>query len=255
MQSFYNFSMKKILLQTEINYYRKRVKSLPKVMFSKWKIRNKMVDMVSVNSNRKRTNTYRVKSKRGQELVKLKEERDKCQEILAKLEAEWLKRYNCPCGTLNIHEYGDTDNRRWFESLKERQNGIEFQSPVFYKEKPYRSKLESDFARIMDDYGIPFKYEPAIILFDGKKKCPDFIIYLPWLDLVILIEIFGKCGDVGYVKKNVGKHLDYIFSGWLPGHNMLCFYYNDNTPYIPEMIMEEIETVALRHHLTNRGAA
>lgn len=224
-------------------------------MFSKWKIRNKMVDMVSVNSNRKRTNTYRVKSKRGQELVKLKEERDKCQEILAKLEAEWLKRYNCPCGTLNIHEYGDTDNRRWFESLKERQNGIEFQSPVFYKEKPYRSKLESDFARIMDDYGIPFKYEPAIIMFDGKKKCPDFIIYLPWLDLVILIEIFGKCGDVGYVKKNVGKHLDYIFSGWLPGHNMLCFYYNDNTPYIPEMIMEEIETVSLRHYLTNRGAA
>ena len=86
-----------------------------------------------------------------------------------------------------------------------------------------------------------------------KKKCPDFIIYLPWLDLIILVEIFGKCSDVGYVKNNVGKHLDYIFSGWIPGHNMLCFYYNDKTPYIPEMIMEEIETVALRRYLTIQG--
>ena len=247
--------MRSILLQTNISYYRKRIESLPTVTFSKWRKRDETIEVVSLFVNGKRTNTYRVTSKRGQKLVKLKEEKEACQEVLAKLEAEWLKRYNCPCGTLNIHEYGDTDNRRWFDSLKECQNNMEFKSPVFYKEEPYRSKLESDFARIMDDYGIPFKYEPAIIMFDGKKKCPDFIIYLPWLDLVILIEIFGKCSDVGYVKNNVGKHLDYIFSGWIPGHNMLCFYYNDQTPYIPEMIMEEIETVALRRYLSIPGTA
>lgn len=255
MLSSYNFSMRELTQQIHIVYYRSRVEALPNVSFSKWKIRSKMEDVVSVYSNGRRTNTYRVSSKRGQELLNLKEEKENCIKILSKLESEWLARYNCPCETIKIDHYGDTENKRFFDSLKERQNSMEFKSGISYRGLPYRSKLESDFARIMDDYGIPYKYEPEILLFDGERKCPDFIIYLPWLDLLILIEIFGKCDDVGYLKRNNGKHLAYIFSGWLPGHNMLSFYYGDKTSYIPEMIMEEIENVALRHYLTIKGVA
>ena len=40
-----------------------------------------------------------------------------------------------------------------------------------------------------------------------------------------------------------------MMSDWMPGINMLSYYYYSNSPYIPEMVMEEIETVELRNYL------
>ena len=255
IHQIYTVPMREMLEQIHLNYIKERYNSFPDMRLYTWKVRKGHARVINVYSGKRRVESHRTDTKRGQELLRLKDEKERCAQILSKLESEWLARYNCPCETVKITHYGNTENKRFFDSLKERQNSMEFKSDIRYRGLPYRSKLESDFARIMDDYGIPYKYEPEILLFDGERKCPDFIIYLPWLDLVILIEIFGRCDDVNYVKKNNGKHLAYIFSGWLPGHNMLSFYYDDKTPYIPEMIMEEIETLALRHYLTITGAA
>lgn len=241
--------MRRKIRQMHISYYREKVDSYPDIRPAIWKVSNRHVGIVSVFSGRNRIESHRVNTKRGQKLLRLKDEKERCSQILFRLESEWIEKYGSPCEKIYICRYGNTANRQLFDSYTERQNTYEFNTSVFYGGRQYRSKLEADFARTMDDYGIPYKYEPEILLFNGERKYPDFIIYLPWLDLLILIEIFGRCDDVNYVKKNNGKHLAYIFSGWLPGHNMISFYYNDKTPYVPEMIMEEIETVALRHYL------
>ncbi len=144
---------------------------------------------------------------------------------------------------MKIKHYKDTDNRRRFDELEERRLSYQTETSVFYKGREYRSKLEADFASIMDEYGILYKYEPAIMVDGNAFLFPDFVIYLPWLDLLVLVEIFGKCSDEQYLYDNRLKIYKYMNAGWTPGHDMLMFFYTDRTPYIREMIMEELSLI------------
>lgn len=116
-----------------------------------------------------------------------------------RLESEWVEDYGQPCESIPVRRYKDTYNSRLFESLEVGKNPFKKQNKVEYGGVVFRSKLEADFAKTMDDYGIPYKYEPEIVVYTGKHRYPDFIIYLPWLDLLILVEIFGKCEDPDYI--------------------------------------------------------
>lgn len=64
---------------------------------------------------------------------------------------------------------------------------------------PYRSRGEETIARFLDQYGLPFEYEPDIYLKQGQKRYiwhPDF--YLPRQHTII--EYFGVNGDPDYDK-------------------------------------------------------
>ena len=239
--------MRKKYQQLRITYCREKLKRLPDIRCGHWKTVRGETDNIWIVSNGKRSECHLINSKRGQELLRLKEEADNTKRILSKLESEWSKTYNAPCESIKIRMFGNTRNKRLFDSYQERVNPMPFDSPVKYKNELYRSKLEADFARIMDDYGIPYKYEPGIATSAATTRYPDFIIYLPWSDLIILVEINGKCEDGDYLDRTFTKMKEYLLMGWMPGINMLSFYYNDKTPYVPERIMEEIENIELRN--------
>ena len=242
--------MRKIIQQLHISYFRDMVKSCPMVRVGEKTVNGKRVSMVWKIENGVRVGSYRFDSRKGKDLLRLKLERDNYVSILTRLEGEWLRRYDSPCGSLKLRHYGQTPNRMLFENLVERTNSHKFKTPVFYNGEPYRSKLEADFARLMDDYGILYKYEPEILVVGKRKKCPDFMIYLPWIDLLILVEICGSCNNTDYLEYMRDKNHEYLLSGWRPGSNMILFYYDDKMLYIPEMVMEEIETVELRKFMS-----
>ena len=169
-----------------------------------------------------------------------------------RLESEWIEEYGQPCESIPLRKVGQTHNKKLFESLEVGKNPYEKVNKTEYNGTVYRSKLEADFAKMMDDYGIPYKYEPEITVYNGRHRYPDFIIYLPWLDLLILVEIYGKSNDPDYIVTIRDRQYDYMMSGWKQGINMLSYYYYDNDPYLPEMIMEEIETLVMRDSLMMR---
>ena len=239
--------MRKKIKQLHISYFRDMVNSCPDIRPGSRRTGGAVVSVVALFENNKRVEVHQTNTDRGKELVLINKKCEEYKRILITLEAEWVGLYGEPCEKMKIRHFGNTQNRMLFDSLKERGNSYKFsENSVLYHGKQYRSKLEADFAKIMDEYGILYKYEPGVELFGNITKYPDFVIYLPWLDLLIMVEIFGRCEDPGYLEDNKDKFHDYLLSGWIPGYNMLSFFYDDRTPYIREMIMEEIETVELR---------
>ena len=238
--------MRKKVEQLKISYFRDLVDSCPIYKIGTWKTPEGPKTYIWRNLNGSKADCHRVTSKRGQELLKLMQERNNNIRILNLLESEWTAKYRAPCTSLKIKRYGYTENRRWFDELGQQQNTYKSSTPIYYKGVEFKSKLEEDFAKLMDEYGILYKYEPRIWVGDNTSKNPDFVIYLPWIDLIIMVEIFGKCGDKEYLYDNRNKVYEYMAAGWTPGFDMLCFAYNEKTPYIRDIIMEEIKTIEQR---------
>ena len=70
-------------------------------------------------------------------------------------------------------------------------------NPAYGHPRPYKSKGEVTIARLLNNYHIPFRYEPDLFLEDGPKRViyhPDF--YLP--DYHTIIEYFGLKGQADY---------------------------------------------------------
>ncbi|MBP5654403.1 MAG: hypothetical protein J6X33_02700 [Clostridiales bacterium] len=238
--------MKKNVEQLKISYFRYMIDSCSDIRFGY----RKKLRVVRRYEDKKRVEERRIHTKRGKELIALRDECEYYMQVLKKLESEWINKYGTPCESVKVKPFKRTLNRRRFDSFKERCNTYESNTSTFYNGKKYKSKLESDFAKLMDEYGIPYKYEPEITYAGTETMDPDFIIYLPWLDLLILVEIFGACADVKYLKRNRLKLHYYMLEEWIPGWNMLALYYTDKTPYIREMVIEEIENIEIRKYLS-----
>lgn len=241
--------MRSYFKQSYISYLRDKIKSYPDVRCGYWGSQAGGKKFVWIRSNGKRYETHCVDSKKGKDLIAVKKESDDCKRILLKLESEWIEDYGQPCDSIPLRKVGQTHNKRLFESLEVGKNPYKKNNKIEYNGTVYRSNLESDFAKLMDSYGIPFKYEPEIKVYTRRNRYPDFIIYLPWLDLLILVEIYGKSNDPEYIVTIRDRQYDYMMSGWMQGINMMSYYYYDKAPYLPEMIMEEIETVVMRNFL------
>ena len=195
-----------------------------------------------------------VNTSRGREMTMLMNEREKCEQILKRLESVFIAEYGYLCESVELPDYGNSPNRRMFDSLVTGRNPYKKENKVRYNNCFYRSKLEADFARIMDEHGVPFKYEPEITVYNGRHRYPDFVLYLPWLDIIILVEIYGKCDDPDYLVSVRDRQYEYMMSGWKPGINMLSYYYYDKLPYLPEMVMEDILNVEERNYMMTHSA-
>ena len=247
--------MKRLIRQIHISYFRDKVYSYPDIRTGIWNTRYGEKTHVWAVKNGKRIESHLAGSRKGNKLLQVRMEHDEDKSILLKLEAEWIAQYGTPCESVRINHYEDTPNRRLFDSLVCGRNPYSSKYTLKHKNILFNSNLEVQFAKIMDAYGIPYKYEPEIRVFDGKCRYPDFVIYLPWLDVIILVEIFGLCDKDSYVGSIRDRFYDYMMSGWKPGRSMLSLFHYDNEIVLPEMIMEEIETVALRNLKLMKKAA
>jgi len=238
-----------------ISFLRQRVAAAPDIRCGIHKHRNKRRELIWIIKDGTRVDRHFSNTKEGRRLHDIKQRKEDDIRILTLLEKQWFKDYNDTCESVFVPDYGQTPDKIFFDSLGERCNNYrpsedqKSPPPTYYKGKPFKSKLEADFARLMDDYGIPYKYEPRISTVGRKTRCPDFVLYLPWLDLLILVEIYGACSKKEYLPTVRDRQHEYLSCNWIPGVNMLALYYTDETAYIPEMVIEEIETIEVRRLL------
>ena len=238
-----------------ISYYRHKVDSYADIRSGTWESQSGNKSFVWTVVDGKREETHRSHTRRGQELVNLLTRCEQDKQVLSKLEAEWNSRYRTPYEPLELEPYDNTYNRRLFDSLICGRNPYNKDYKLSYKDILFNSNLELQFAKLMDDYGIPYKYEPEIAVIEGRYRYPDFVIYLPWVDMIILIEIYGLSEKTNYIATIRDRTYDYMMSGWIPGRNMLSLYHYGDEIILPEMIMEEIETVIMRNLLLRQKAA
>ena len=87
-----------------------------------------------------------------------------------------------------------------------------------------RSKSEKIIADKLYAEGIPYVYEPEIVLYDGERVYPDFATLNVRTRKEYLFGHFGKMDETPYCKKNIRKIEDYALSGYLLGDGLLATF-------------------------------
>ncbi|WP_143754310.1 hypothetical protein [Butyrivibrio proteoclasticus] len=93
-----------------------------------------------------------------------------------------------------------------------------------------RSKSEAFIADTLYEFGIPYRYEYPVKMFNGEIKYPDFTILKVKTREIIYFEHFGKMGDEGYRIDTMEKMDLYRASGIYPGKNLIFTYETENNP-------------------------
>lgn len=87
-----------------------------------------------------------------------------------------------------------------------------------------RSKSEKIIADKLYFEGIPYVYEPEVILDDGERVYPDFAALNVRTRKEYFFEHFGRMDELGYCKKNIRKIEEYALSGYTLGDGLLATF-------------------------------
>lgn len=94
-----------------------------------------------------------------------------------------------------------------------------------------RTKSEASIANMYYEMGIPYRYECALKLADGKTKFPDFTILDTRKRKIIYHEHLGMLDDDDYRKKNLKKLSDYRKNGIYTGKNLILTFEGVGSPF------------------------
>ncbi len=91
--------------------------------------------------------------------------------------------------------------------LEDSSCSYEKTSQYYYKGRNYRSRAERQFALILDEFGLEFKYDVKVT-FHGKQFTVDFVVVFREFNRCIFIEFYGKCSERDYLEDNGRKLLN-----------------------------------------------
>ena len=104
-----------------------------------------------------------------------------------------------------------------------------------------RSKSEKIIADMLDKYGVPYTYEPVIVLKNGKKAYPDFAVLNVRTRKTMYWEHLGMITDGEYASANWDKINKYDKSGIKMWEKLIVSMESDVEPLDVSEIKEKIE--------------
>jgi len=226
-------------LALKINYCKKCLEEMPNYVVVERVRRGKLRKVIKANKH-----MYTLDSKRGKEILTITDKRKQIESQLLIYETIWKCHFideplpECKpqkvIRTLRI----DIDkqvvmNKAFFDSLKNDDNSkyMKYKNNYF-NGIYYRSAAERDIAIFYTNLGIPFKYEPSIMLAGLNKPInPDFIIYIEELDTCIIHEHFGMKDYSDYLTTTKVKYSNYTNAGLIPDLDILFTHDTDEMPF------------------------
>lgn len=119
------------------------------------------------------------------------------------------------CGRINM------TNEKW-ESLIESANSKEFYGDYYVNGIRLRSRFELIVANALTSLKLQFKYEVALEL-NGETVYPDFLVFLPELEICFIIECLGMLDNPDYVYRNTSKLINYFAEKLIVDRDLLIF--------------------------------
>jgi hypothetical protein len=110
-----------------------------------------------------------------------------------------------------------------------------------------RSKLEMIVADILFSLDIPYRYEAAVVLSNGKRRYPDFTIMSPVTRKIYYLEVCGKMDDPDYINDLLVKLHEYAEIGIIQGDNLLLVFESDRVAFDPEEFRKMLSVVIFPH--------
>lgn len=108
-----------------------------------------------------------------------------------------------------------------------------------------RSKSELIIANLLEQYGVPYKYESPLYLRGLGQVRPDFTCLNVRLGKEYVWEHFGMMDNAGYAIKNTEKLSFYQQNGYFSGKNMIATFETSQNPLSSKIIKGVIEEYLL----------
>ena len=226
-------------LALKINYCKEQINNLPEVRLQKRTIHGTQKQVVIVG-----THKYIVGAPEGDKYYKIKLERDQLENELKIYEIIWNSSYRgappsiCKPQQIIRSFYGANGeqivmNKAFFDSLKNDSNTkYKKYKNNFFNGIYYRSAAERDIAIFYTEMGIPFKYEPEIMLPGLNRPInPDFVIYIKELDNCKFHEHLGMKDSADYLRDVKIKYGNYSSVGLIPDQDILFTHEIDEVPF------------------------
>lgn len=124
------------------------------------------------------------------------------------------------------------------------KNSFKEEDAIYYSTAgtAFRSKSEREIGNILEEYGLPYRYD-AVITVGGRRISPDFIIKNPFNGRTFTWEHFGAFNQENYANRMNDKMDLYYRNGYIEGENLIVtFEYHVRRP---ERIKELIEQIIL----------
>lgn len=234
-----NKNISREYLSLKINYCRQRLNQLPNLTLAEHKINGVPRSVIKIDNHK-----FCIDSRNGKEYYDLFREREELENELKVYEDIWkirfkgeplsyctprkLKRYI----SVNPHQQVVMD-KSFFDSLKNDDNTKypKYKSN-FYNGIYYRSANERDIAIFYTEMGIPFKYEPSIIIPGLARPInPDFILYIKELDNCKIHEHFGMKNFADYQREINVKYSNYLGAGLIPDLDIFFTHDTEGAPF------------------------
>lgn len=185
-------------------------------------------------------------SKKGQALLSQHERRNAL--LIVKEQLESILSSCDEASPIDPNKVPPLMGEEFWNKLESSSNNHELESDYSYKGVAMRSRGEVIIAQVLDSLGLIYKYEPTIVI-DGKKYCPDFIVYLPELKRCFVIEFLGMIDDFNYAMSNTTKLMSYLKVGMIINKDLLIFSGTRRSMTSPDEIKADI--IALINKLCN----
>ena len=243
-------SIPKEYLALRINYCREQLKQLPDVKLYKHNSTDSDKARLVVGKHK-----YESSSQLGKRYYKIWQRRDLLQRRLTLYEAIWDANFKgdtlAECVPHKVERKICIDartsivmNKEFFDSLKNDAN-TKHPKPTDYPFNGiyYRSAAEREIAIFYTEMGIPFKYEPEIIIKGLPKPVyPDFVIYIEELDNCKIHEHFGMKNSASYLRITAVKYTNYAEAGLVPELDVLFTNDTEDLPFDIRYLSSKLNT-------------
>lgn len=119
----------------------------------------------------------------------------------------------------------------WYRNHPGNKNSYEIQHEFMtIKGEVVRSKSEKLIADFLNIKGIPYVYEPEIVLSDGHKVFPDFAALNVNRNKTFYLEHLGLVGQDHYATRNFNKLIEYEKVGIVLGDNLIITMETEDSP-------------------------
>ena len=130
---------------------------------------------------------------------------------------------------------------QWYEEHRGAQNSHPMgTSYTTIRGETVRSKSEKMIADTYHLAGVPYVYEPSVILANGRTRNPDFAVLNVRTRKTMYHEHFGMMDDDEYRQRAILKTREYNRSGYRAGDVMIYTYEGEGIPFDQDELEELI---------------
>ena len=205
----------------KLSWLKSELDKLPKIYIGK--------DLIFVYDDSGERHRYKHNSSNAIKIEPLIVRRKKLEDEYNELMSLWKQTYRSPPPVYTMPVPCNTKlDYGFFEKAAPGMNTFPMTNCTEYKGIKFRSKNEQIAAYVLDQMGLPYKYETAVITKENEIICPDFLIGVVEINRCFYYEVCGRTEDSQYLDRKLNDKKKLIRDGYRMGRDVHFIYAPDS---------------------------